>query len=162
MLRGDLWWLPSRMAATCRASNGHCLHEEDRVDGQPAAPTDEAVSTTDMPVWQTRLPLLLLVVGINPLLTCIVFPGGPGLRARGLPQSQHRPRHRPVVADRGDGRVRLGHGADLKASVNEGMFGFMLRVLHTASEAGYGGVVASLAELPSSKRPCSSYRPTSR
>lgn len=50
MLRGDHWWLPSRMAAACRAGEGHGHHEEDRADGQPAAPGDEAVSTTDMPV----------------------------------------------------------------------------------------------------------------
>jgi len=41
--------------------------------------------------------------------------------------------------------VRLGHWTNLKETVNKGIFGFMLPLFNTASEVGYGAVIAGLA-----------------
>jgi H+/gluconate symporter-like permease len=40
---------------------------------------------------------------------------------------------------------RLGHWDDLRSTVNKGVFGFMLPLFNTASEVGYGAVIAGLA-----------------
>ena len=40
---------------------------------------------------------------------------------------------------------RLGHWTNLRATVNKGVFGFMLPLFNTASEVGYGAVIAGLA-----------------
>src|SRR5690606_23849173 len=40
---------------------------------------------------------------------------------------------------------RLGRWSNLRETVNKGVFGFMLPLFNTASEVGYGAVIASLA-----------------
>ena len=122
-------------------------------------------------MWEALLSWSLpLVVGINALFTYIVLPGwtSPSC-ARLLPKlntATSTGLWSLIVALAVAGTVlvpmRIQHWADLKASVNKGQFSFMLRVLNTASEAGYGGAVARLAGLPSPKRQCSTSRPTAR
>jgi H+/gluconate symporter-like permease len=41
--------------------------------------------------------------------------------------------------------LRLGRWHSLKDTINQGVFGFMLPLFNTASEVGYGAVIASLA-----------------
>src|SRR5690606_5216111 len=41
--------------------------------------------------------------------------------------------------------VRIRHWLALRETVNKGVFGFMLPLFNTASEVGYGSVIASLA-----------------
>src|SRR5690606_12962167 len=40
---------------------------------------------------------------------------------------------------------RLGRWTDLRGTVNKGVYGFMLPLFNTASEVGYGAVIAGLA-----------------
>ncbi|WP_189688717.1 GntP family permease [Pseudorhodoferax aquiterrae] len=148
MLSGGLWWLQSRVAAARRAGEGYGEHE----DEQATAPADAAISTADMPVWQALLPLLL-VVGINALFTYIVFPGMDlGFMREAFPNlntATSTGLWSLIVALAAACTLlvlmRLGHWADLKTSVNKGVFGFMLPLFNTASEVGYGAVVAGLA-----------------
>ncbi|HWL27770.1 MAG TPA: GntP family permease, partial [Burkholderiaceae bacterium] len=41
--------------------------------------------------------------------------------------------------------ARLGHWSNLRETVNKGIYGFMLPLFNTASEVGYGAVIAGLA-----------------
>ncbi|RCW68132.1 GntP family permease [Pseudorhodoferax soli] len=148
MLGGGLWWLQSRVAAARRAGEGYGKHEDDGA----TVPAGEAISTAEMPVWQALLPLLL-VVGVNALFTYIVFPRMDlGFMREAFPNlntATSTGLWSLIVALALACTVlvlmRLGHWADLKASVNKGVFGFMLPLFNTASEVGYGAVVASLA-----------------
>lgn len=149
MLSGGLWWLQSRTAAARRAGEGYGQHAD---ENEAATPEAEAISTTDMPVWQALLPLLL-VVGVNALFTYAVFPA--------MDLSAMREAFPKLNTATSTGLwslvialvaacttlvlMRLGHWADLKTSINKGVFGFMLPLFNTASEVGYGAVIASLA-----------------
>ncbi|WP_066266741.1 GntP family permease [Hydrogenophaga palleronii] len=149
MAGGGLWWLQSRVAAARRAGEGYGQHED---DAQDAAPSGKVAGNATLPVWQALLPLLL-VVGINALFTYVVFPAMDlGFMVEAFP-------HLNTATSTGLWSLivalavactvlvlmRLRHWADLKASVNKGVFGFMLPLFNTASEVGYGAVVASLA-----------------
>ncbi len=150
MASGGLWWLQSRVAAARRAGEGYGLHESDLDEsGDHGA---EAVGAPTMPVWQALLPLLL-VVGVNALFTYAVFPN---LDLAFMHEAFPRLNTATstglwslivalAVACTVLVLMRLGRWADLKTSVNKGVFGFMLPLFNTASEVGYGAVVASLA-----------------
>jgi H+/gluconate symporter-like permease len=148
MAIGGLWWLQSRVAAARRAGEGYGAHE----DEAPTAAETVAPSAAAMPVWQALLPLLL-VVGINALFTYAVFPS---LRLDFMREAYPDLNTANttglwslivalVVACATLVLMRLRHWHDLKASINKGVFGFMLPLFNTASEVGYGAVIASLA-----------------
>jgi H+/gluconate symporter-like permease len=148
MASGGLWWLQSRVAAASRANEGYGEHED-----EPHAPVHiEAAGAGAMPVWQALLALLL-VVGINALFTYAVFPSMdlavmretfPGLNTAST-TGLWSLIVALAVACAALVLMRLRHWDDLKASVNKGVLGFMLPLFNTASEVGYGAVVASLA-----------------
>lgn len=146
-----LWWLTSRAAAARRAGEGYGEHEDDSA----ALPAGQAISTAEMPeipVWQALLPLLL-VVGINALFTYAIFPAMDlGFMREAFPNLNTATSTglwslivALAVACTVVVLMRLGHWADLKASINKGVYGFMLPLFNTASEVGYGAVIASLA-----------------
>ncbi|KQP44631.1 GntP family permease [Pseudorhodoferax sp. Leaf274] len=149
MLSGGLWWLQSRVAAARRAGEGYGEHEDEAPAPAEAAPVHTAGA---MPVWQALLPLLL-VVGVNALFTYAVFPHMDlGFMREAFPNLNTATSTglwslivALAVACTVLVLMRLGHWADLKTSVNKGVFGFMLPLFNTASEVGYGAVVASLA-----------------
>lgn len=153
MLGGGMTWLLRRSASARAAGEGYGLHEED--DGQPVsspAAAEDAARHARMPLALALLPLVL-VVGINALFTYIVFPA--------LDLSFMTERFATLEPRRVTGLwsllvallvacatlvvVRLGHWHDLKHTLNQGVFGFMLPLFNTASEVGYGAVIASLA-----------------
>ena len=102
---------------------------------------------------QLALLPLVLVVGVNALFTYLVFPA--------LDLSFMAERFASLDPSRLTGLwalliallvacttlvlTRLGHWHDLKHTINQGVFGFMLPLFNTASEVGYGAVIASLA-----------------
>ncbi|MES2415750.1 MAG: GntP family permease [Pseudomonadota bacterium] len=149
MAGGGVWWLLSRAAAARRAGEGYGQHADEQDAPTPEA---EAISTTAMPVWQALLPLLM-VVGVNALFTYAVFPGMDlGFMREAFPKLNIATSTglwsliiALVTACTTLVFLRLGRWADLKTSVNKGVFGFMLPLFNTASEVGYGAVVASLA-----------------
>lgn len=149
MAGGGLWWLQSRVAAARRAHEGYGQHEDEQ---DAATPDAEAINTREMPVWQALLPLLL-VVGVNALFTYAVFPAMDlGFMREAFPQLNTATSTglwslivALAVACTTLVLMRLRHWTDLKGTVNKGVFGFMLPLFNTASEVGYGAVVASLA-----------------
>lgn len=150
MLSGGLWWLQSRVAAARRAGEGYGEHEDEGEAAPHAAA--QAADPAAMPVWQALLPLLL-VVGVNALFTYAVFPRADlGFVREAFPTLNTATSTglwslivALAVACTVLVLMRLRHWTDLKASVNKGVFGFMLPLFNTASEVGYGAVVASLA-----------------
>ncbi|MDH5855898.1 GntP family permease [Lampropedia aestuarii] len=147
MAGGGLWWLQTRVAAARKSGEGYGHHVDDE-DANPG----EVVNTTELPVWQALLPLLM-VVGVNALFTYAVFPNVDlGFMQEAFPKLNLATSVglwslivALAVACVMLVVMRLRHWADLKATVNKGVFGFMLPLFNTASEVGYGAVVASLA-----------------
>ncbi|THU02799.1 GntP family permease [Lampropedia puyangensis] len=147
MMLGGLWWLQSRVSVARNAAEGYGEHDDD-----DEALQEEGISTTEMPVWQALLPLLL-VVGVNALFTYRVFPGmNLAFMTEAFPKLNTATSVglwsliiALAVACTTLVVMRLGHWSDLKSTVNKGVFGFMLPLFNTASEVGYGAVVASLA-----------------
>src|SRR3546814_7067019 len=105
-----------------------------------------------MPLFLAVLPLFL-VVAVNGLFTYMIFPG--------VDLSFLTERFPSVSPAKMTGLwalivalvvacvtlvvSRLGHWRNLKETINKGVFGFMLPLFNTASEVGYGAVIASLA-----------------
>ncbi|WP_225785068.1 GntP family permease [Xenophilus sp. Marseille-Q4582] len=145
-----LLWLQWRAAGARRAGEGYGRHED-------AAARDDDQALTQLQQQTLPLPLallpLLLVVGVNALLTYAVFPrvdlGFMTERFESLDPARLTGLWSLIIALLTACATlivsRLGHWQDLKESVNQGVFGFMLPLFNTASEVGYGAVIASLA-----------------
>jgi len=139
------WWLSAQARKLMAKGEGYGQHAEDPLAQQ------------GMPVigfWLALLPALV-VVGVNFVMAKLVLPG--------LDTSYLA---KPEFGGLSDAKSLIGLWAiivalslaiallialhwkrwlDLKQSLNEGTFGSMLPILNTASEVGYGTVVASLA-----------------
>ncbi len=148
MMGLGLWWLHSRANKAALAGEGYGQHDE----AEEARAAETHGSASLMPLTLAVLPLIL-VVGVNALFTYIVFPG---LDMSFI--SERFPNVDPgkiaglwaliialVVACATLIVSRLGHWKDLAGTVNKGVFGFMLPLFNTASEVGYGAVIAGLA-----------------
>ncbi|WP_341666976.1 GntP family permease [Alcaligenes sp. SDU_A2] len=147
MALGGLWWLQSRANKAAAAGEGYGEHLEDLGD----IPEQDQQGFSHMPLFLAVLPLLL-VIGVNALFTYGIFPGTNfDFLAERFPQVT------PakitglwaliialVVANMVLIVSRLGHWKNLRESINKGVFGFMLPLFNTASEVGYGAVIASL------------------
>ncbi|PLC50648.1 citrate transporter [Pollutimonas subterranea] len=150
MLFGGLWWLRSRANSARLAGEGYGQHED---DGDDAASGDlDRGALSHMPLALAVLPLIL-VIGVNALFTYVVFP-----RMDMSFVTDHFPHITPAkviglwaliialtVACATLIVSRLGHWTDLRGTVNKGVYGFMLPLFNTASEVGYGAVIAGLA-----------------
>ncbi len=150
MLGGGLLWLHSRANKARLAGEGYGEHYEET--NEPAETQSERGALSEMPLALALLPLVL-VIGVNALFTYVVFPGMDMLFI-----TDKFPALDPskitglwaliialVVACTTLVISRLGHWQDLRATVNKGVFGFMLPLFNTASEVGYGAVIAGLA-----------------
>ena len=140
-------WLQSR------ANKAQSKGEGYGVDTQESEKlTDGVTSQGHMPVLLALLPLLL-VIGVNALFTYVIFPSVDFSSLKDL-----YPKLEPakqtglwsliialVVACLSLVLFRLGKWNNLKDTVNKGVLGSMLPIFNTASEVGYGAVVASLA-----------------
>lgn len=143
-----LWWLQSRAHCARRVGEGFGRHVDDSVDEA----ADTTGRYTHMPLALALLPLLL-VVSINALFTYVVFPG-----MDFTPIQEKFPNVNPakvqglwaliialVIACATLVFTRLRHWKSLTRTINEGVYGFMLPLFNTASEVGYGAVIASMA-----------------
>ncbi len=150
MLFGGLWWLRSRANSARLAGEGYGQHEDDGDDG--ASEEVDRGALSHMPLALAVLPLIL-VIGVNALFTYVVFP-----RMDMSFVTDHFPHITPAkviglwaliialtVACATLMVSRLGHWTDLRGTVNKGVYGFMLPLFNTASEVGYGAVIAGLA-----------------
>ena len=140
-------WLQSRANKAQNKGEGY------GVDTQESEKlTDGVTSQGHMPILLALLPLLL-VIGVNALFTYAIFPS---VDFSGLKDLY--PKLEPakqtglwsliialVVACLSLILFRLGKWNNLKETVNKGVLGSMLPIFNTASEVGYGAVVASLA-----------------
>lgn len=146
-------WLRSREKLARANGEGYGDHPDDET---PAGQVGEADMSGDanrtMPLLLALLPLVL-VIGINALFTYGVFPG--------MSWDFLQERFPNLDARRQTGMwaliialsvacltlvlVRLGHWQNLQQSINKGSLGSMLPIFNTASEVGYGAVIASLA-----------------
>lgn len=150
MFGGGTWWLRRRAAAAHAAGEGYGDHD----DAQAGVPTDaeQDARWSVMPVPLALLPLLL-VVGINALFTYVVFPAVDfSFLAQRFPDLAPQ----KIVglwaliialatACTALVLLRLKHWNNLKNTINQGVFGFMLPLFNTASEVGYGAIIAGLA-----------------
>ena len=157
MFAGGMWWLQNRASKARLAGEGYGDHPDD--DNVRLPDSDEEVNTTAsgnaairMPLFLALLPLLL-VIGVNGILTYVVFPS--------VDMTYITEKFPNVVPAKITGLwaliialvvacttliiSRLGHWSDLRQTVNKGVFGFMLPLFNTASEVGYGAVIAGLA-----------------
>ncbi|GAA5231562.1 GntP family permease [Verticiella sediminum] len=149
MLGGGMAWLRMRTARAMAQGEGYGKHmEDDDPTGAAQAPDGGA----PMPLALALLPLVL-VIGVNALFTYGVFPGMDftNVQARfpGLDPSRVTGLWALIIALSVACAtlvlLRVKHWLDLRGTVNKGVFGFMLPLFNTASEVGYGAVIASLA-----------------
>lgn len=149
MLALGLWWLHSRAAAARAAGEGYGSHD----DGHAPGPVDAgAAAAPQLPLALAVLPLLL-VIAVNAALTYGVFPRVDfGFLQERFPAVDPAKQTglwalivALAVACAALVLLGLGRWRNLKESVNKGVLGSMLPIFNTASEVGYGAVIAGLA-----------------
>ena len=152
MLLCGLWWLQSRAHKARHDGEGYGQHEDDTTDNAAELKGVNRGALSQMPLFLAVLPLIL-VIGVNALFTYIVFPN--------TDMSPITARFTQLTPAKVTGLwaliialavacttlilSRLGHWSNLRETINKGVFGFMLPLFNTASEVGYGAVIAGLA-----------------
>ncbi|WP_352258570.1 GntP family permease [Psychrobacter sp. TB55-MNA-CIBAN-0194] len=153
MFIGGWLWLQSRARKANAAGEGYGQHDEEDVGGiSSTAKETEALNTHHTSFTVAMIPLIL-VIGLNAVLTYAIFPsmdfsalqtqfpdlniaGSLGLWSIILSL---------VVACVVLILLRIGHWNNLQKTINRGTYDSMLPIFNTASEVGYGAVIASLA-----------------
>jgi H+/gluconate symporter-like permease len=145
MLLGGTWWLSGRAKRAMAGGEGYGDHPEENVD--------RSVSDTGPNFWLALVPIILVIV-LNFVFTKLVLPsmdhgylaeerfGATDLKAVLGIWSIICALVLAIVA------LIIIHWkswVDLKDSVNKGTMGSLLPIFNTASEVGYGNVIASLA-----------------
>lgn len=150
---GMLWlrWSERRARA---AGEGYGQHDDtDAVSGHEALQSTLAgQGTRPMPLILAVLPLVL-VIGVNALFTYGIFPQTDWAFLResfpGMDASKQVGIWALIIALATSILVLLlvsiGRWSDLQQSINKGVLGSMLPIFNTASEVGYGAVIAGLA-----------------
>jgi len=151
MFAWGVWWLQRQASRARAAGEGYGVHEED-ADISAETEGAEHGALSHMPLALALLPLVL-VIGVNALFTYVIFPNIDLFFIH-----ERFPAVDPskisglwaliialVIACTTLVISRLGHWEDLRGTVNKGVFGFMLPLFNTASEVGYGAVIAGLA-----------------
>ncbi|WP_201593158.1 GntP family permease [Psychrobacter sp. Pi2-51] len=146
-------WLQSRAKKANAAGEGYGQHDDEDVGGVGATAKEaEALNTHHTSFTIAMIPLIL-VIGLNAVLTYAIFPsmdfsalqtqfpdlniaGSLGLWSIILSL---------VVACVVLILLRIGHWNNLQKTINRGTYDSMLPIFNTASEVGYGAVIASLA-----------------
>lgn len=146
-------WLQSRARKANAAGEGYGQHDEEDVGGVGAAKKETDVLNTHHTSFTIAMIPLVLVIGLNALLTYAVFPS---VNFSGL-QAQFPDLNIAgslglwsiiislVVACAVLILLRIGHWNNLQKTINRGTYDSMLPIFNTASEVGYGAVIASLA-----------------
>ena len=140
-------WLQSRANKAHRNSEGYGI---DTQEGEKLE--DGVTSKGEMPVFLAFLPLLL-VIAVNAVFTYILFPNMDFSSFTELYPKLDPSKQTGlwalvialVIACLSLILLRLGKWNNLKETVNKGALGSMLPIFNTASEVGYGAVIASLA-----------------
>lgn len=152
MLALGLWWLQSRAAKARVAGEGYGDHDDAVEQGLHDESGPALHNRRDLPLLLALLPLVL-VIAVNALLTYGVFPQMDfGFLKDRFPAVNPAKQTglwalilSLAVACAALVLLGLGRWRNLKESVNKGVLGSMLPIFNTASEVGYGAVIASLA-----------------
>ena len=145
MFLGGWWWLQSRANKAQAAGEGYGTHKDDGADMAE-------VDSQNMSFALALLPLVL-VIGVNALFTYFIFPQTdfsfltdkyPNLKVSGQ-LGLWSIIISLVVACAVLMIMRWKTWHDLQSTINRGVYGSMLPIFNTASEVGYGAVIASLA-----------------
>ncbi|HBP29651.1 MAG TPA: citrate transporter [Advenella kashmirensis] len=138
-------WLMSRARKAKAAGEGYGDHN----DGV----ANEVISTDHNISFVSSIIPLILVIGINALFTYAIFEGMdltflkekfPALNVKGA-LGLWAIIISLVIACLWLIITRLRHWNNLQDTINKGAYGSMLPIFNTASEVGYGAVIASLA-----------------
>lgn len=138
-----MFWLKRQAKLAADKGEGYGEHNDGAKD---------ALATSDMPFLLAVLPLIL-VICINALLTYVVFPkvdfGFLNERFPSLVVESQLGIWSIIIALLISCAVlvvfNLKRLKNLQSSVNTGVYGSMLPIFNTASEVGYGAVIAALA-----------------
>lgn len=146
MLIGGVAWLNFRARRAAAASEGYGEHEESAI-GQAAEIEGQ------LPAFSVAMAPAVAVIGLNALFTYVVIP----MMDTGYLQSE-RFGNASIADLRGIWAIiaalvlsilllvalNFRRLTDLKTSLNKGTVGSLLPVFNTASEVGYGAIIASL------------------
>lgn len=139
-----MFWLQSRAKKAQVAGEGYGIHDDDDV---------HANLDTHHTSFAVAMIPLVLVIGINALLTYVVFPSldftalktqFPDLDIKGS-LGLWSIIIALVVAIITLILLRVGKWTNLRHSINKGSYSSMLPIFNTGSEVGYGAVIATLA-----------------
>lgn len=145
MFVGGWLWLQYQVKKAHAAGEGYGIHEDDDVHG-------DTLDDHHTPFIVAMIPLVL-VIGINALLTYIIFPATdftelqaafPDLNIQGS-LGLWSIIIALIVACVTLLLMRIGHWDNVQKTINKGTYDSMLPIFNTASEVGYGAVIASLA-----------------
>lgn len=147
MLGLGIYYLQSRVKKAAANGEGYGTHSE-----REAEISDEVEKAPSMPLAMALIPLVL-VIGLNALFTYGIFPA--------MDLSFISDTFENVTPSRQTGLwailiallsastwLVISHWRrwkNLKETINKGCFGSLLPIFNTASEVGYGAVIASLA-----------------
>ncbi|MDP3535803.1 MAG: GntP family permease [Halomonas sp.] len=147
MLSLGIYYLQSRVKKAAANNEGYGNHTE-----REANPAEDTAEMASMPLLVALIPLVM-VIGLNALFTYGVFPA--------MDLSYISDTFEDVTPSRQTGLwailiallsasawLIISHWRrweNLKETINKGCFGSLLPIFNTASEVGYGAVIASLA-----------------
>ena len=153
MFIGGWLWLQSRANKANAAGEGYGQHDEEDVGGIDANAKEADVLSTHQTSFTVAMIPLILVIGLNAILTYVVFPS--------IDFSSLKTQFPDLNIDGSLGLwsiiislvvacvvlilLRIGHWNNLQKTINRGTYDSMLPIFNTASEVGYGAVIASLA-----------------
>ena len=138
-------WLQRRAHSAKTAGEGYGIHEDDELHADKLDPHHTSFMVAMIP--------LVLVIGINALLTYAVFP------SMDFSALQAQFKDLDIKGALGLWSIiialvtaiialivlRLGKWTNLQHSLNKGSYSSMLPIFNTGSEVGYGAVIATLA-----------------
>lgn len=138
-------WLQRRAHSAKTAGEGYGIHEDDELHADKLDPHQTSFMVAMIP--------LVLVIGINALLTYAVFPN------MDFSALQAQFKDLDIKGALGLWSIiialvtaiialivlRLGKWTNLQHSLNKGTYSSMLPIFNTGSEVGYGAVIATLA-----------------
>lgn len=138
-------WLQRRAHSAKTAGEGYGIHEDDELHADNLDPHHTSFTVAMIP--------LVLVIGINALLTYAVFP------SMDFSALQAQFKDLDIKGALGLWSIiialvtaiialivlRLGKWTNLQHSLNKGTYSSMLPIFNTGSEVGYGAVIATLA-----------------
>lgn len=138
-----MWWLKRQAKIAHAKGEGYGEHNDGAKD---------TLVTSDMPFFLAVLPLVLVIL-VNAILTYLVFPKVDfAFLAEKFPDLAVKGQLgiwsiiiSLVIACAVLVMLNLKRLKNLQSSVNTGVYGSMLPIFNTASEVGYGAVIAALA-----------------